>query len=259
MTSAATIRFYAELNDFLAPDQRQRDLSCPFVIAPSVKDAIEGLGVPHTEVDLILVNGESVDFAHRLADGDRISVYPVFERLDISGQTKLRPDPLRAIQFVADGHLGTLCRYLRLVGFDTSFDPRWSDSVLADVSVAEHRILLTRDRGLLKRRAVTHGLFVRGEDPQEQLLDVVRRLHLGEQLRPFTRCMVCNGLLDDVDKALIGDQLEAGTRRAFDAFQRCRDCGLVYWQGSHYPRLLDLVARARAVGIDGSHRSGVRF
>lgn len=249
MTSVATIRVYAELNDFLAPDQRQRDVSRTFEVPPSVKDAIEALGVPHTEVDLILVNSESADFQYRLVDGDRVSVYPTFERIDISGLTRLRPEPLDEVRFVVDGHLGTLGRYLRLLGFDTRFDPASTDSVLADVSVSERRVLLTRDRGLLKRRSVTHGFFVRDDDPIQQLLDVVRRLHLGDQLRPFIRCMACNGLLDDVDKAAIDDQLEEGTRHAFDTFRRCHDCGRLYWEGTHHRHLQALVAEVRALAI----------
>jgi uncharacterized protein with PIN domain len=251
MMGIATVRFYAELNDFLASGQCQRDLCVRFVVAPSVKDAIEGLGVPHTEVDFILVNGQPVEFDYRLADGDRISVYPVFERLDISEVTRLRPEPLRELRFVADGHLATLARYLRLLGFDTTFEPNCADDELATRSVAERRILLTRDRGLLKRRAVSHGVFVRRDDPDEQLLELVRRLHLGANLRPFTRCMACDGLLEDVDKAAVADRLEPRTRASFDRLRQCRGCARVYWEGSHQRRLLDLVERVRAESASG--------
>lgn len=246
VANAVAIRFYAELNDFLPPDRRQRELTYPFDVAPSVKDAVEALGVPHTEVDLILANGDPVGFDYRLVDGDRISVYPVFERLDISELARLRPDPLRVVRFVADGHLGTLARYLRLLGFDTRYDAGWADGTLAGVSVAEGRILLTRDRGLLKRGVVTHGLYVRDDDPRAQVVDVVRRLDLRASLRPFTRCMACNGWLEDVDKAVIVERLEPGTRQAFDRFRRCPDCDRVYWEGPHYRRLRDLVAHVRA-------------
>lgn len=243
-----TVRLYAELNDFVPPDRRQRDVSLVFGVTPSVKDAIEGLGVPHTEVDLVLVNGEPVGFDQRLAGGDRVSVYPVFERLDLSGITRVRPEPLRDVRFVADGHLGKLCRYLRLVGFDTVGDPGWPDEVLARISAEQRRVLLTRDRGLLKRRAVTHGLFVRPADPDAQLVDVVQRLHLAGRLQPFSRCMACNGLLEDVDKSTVAGQLAAGTRRTVEHFRRCPVCGRVYWEGAHLPRLLALVERARTDG-----------
>ena len=246
MTATAAIRFYGELNDFLQGDQRQRDTCFPFVVGRSVKDAIEGLGVPHTEVGLILVNGQPVDFGYRFADRDRVSVYPLFEHLDISAVTRLRREPLREARFIVDGHLGTLARYLRLLGFDTMLDPHLPDKELAARSVAERRILLTRDLGLLKRRAVTHAVSVRRDDPEEQLLELVHRLPLGASLRPFTRCMVCNGLLDDVDKAAVADRLEPRTRANFDRFRQCRVCGRVYWEGSHQRRLLDLVERVRA-------------
>jgi uncharacterized protein with PIN domain len=240
-----TIRLYAELNDFVPPDRRQRDLAVSFGVTPSVKDAIEGLGVPHTEVDLVLVNGEPVAFDHRLAIGDRVSVYPVFERLDISAMTRVRAEPLRDVRFVTDVHLGKLCRYLRLLGFDTVGDAAWSDEELAGVSVTQRRILLTRDRGLLKRRAVTHGLFVRHDDPDDQLVDVVQRLHLGTRLRPFSRCMACNGTIEEVAKASVAGQLPAGSRRTTERLRRCSRCGRVYWEGAHLPRLHALVERAR--------------
>lgn len=251
VAARATFRFYAELNDFLPPAHRQRDVPYTFFVAPSVKDVVEAFGVPHTEVDVVLVNGAPVGFDRRLADGDRVSVYPVFERLDVSDVTRLRPRPLRDIRFVADVHLGTLARRLRLLGFDTRFDRAWSDAALVDVAAGERRILLTRDRGLLKRRAVTHGLYVRDDDPRAQVVDVVRRLHLSGSIRPFTRCMACNGLLDDVDKAEVADRLEPRTRAAFDRFRRCRDCGRIFWEGSHHRRLRELVARVRVEGARG--------
>ncbi|HLF41274.1 MAG TPA: Mut7-C RNAse domain-containing protein [Acidimicrobiia bacterium] len=253
MTSVAEIRFYAELNDFLAPERRQQDVRYGFHVAPSVKDAVEALGVPHTEVDLILANGVPVDFSYRLADGDRISVYPVFEAIDVSSVSRLRSEPLRRIRFVADTHLGTLARYLRLLGFDTGFHADRTDDDLAGISADERRVLLTRDRGLLKRRAVTHGLFIRADDPEQQLIDVVRRLHLLGQLRPFSRCMACNDVIEPVDKRVVAERLEPRTRREFDQFSLCRGCGRVYWEGSHHRRLLGIVERVRQ---EASGRAG---
>ena len=152
----ATLRFYAELNDFLPPEDRDRSVERPFKVRPSIKDLIEAAGVPHTEVDLLLVNGESVDFAYPVRDGDRISVYPVFESFDIGAVTKVRPGPLRELRFVLDVHLGRLAAYLRLAGFDTVYQNDLDDPELAGIA-AGGRVLLTRDRGLLKRRAVTRG------------------------------------------------------------------------------------------------------
>src|ERR1019366_5098447 len=151
----ANFRFYAELNDFLLLERRFTEFAYGFLDAAPVKDRIESFGVPHTEIDLILVNGQSVDFAYRVQDGDRISVYPVFEAFDIAGLTRLRPEPLREPRFVLDTHLGKLAAYLRLTGFDTLYQNCWGDEELARISRDEHRILLTRDVGLLKRSAVT--------------------------------------------------------------------------------------------------------
>jgi uncharacterized protein with PIN domain len=156
------------------------------------------------------------------------------------------PQALSEPRFVADGHLGTLARYLRLLGFDTGWDAAWSEVALATRSAQKPAVLLTRDRGLLRRRTVSHGMFVRSDDPDEQLLDVVRRYRLATNIEPFTRCMACNGALDDVDKAAVVDRLPSGTRAAFHRFRRCRECRRVYWEGAHHRRLVELIERARA-------------
>jgi uncharacterized protein with PIN domain len=254
--SEAVLRFYAELNDFLPREKRQRDVRYGFVVAPSVKDAIEALGVPHTEVDLILADGESVGFDHRLRDGEHVSVYPVFEAFDVAEHTRLRPAPLRNLRFVADVHLGTLARYLRLLGLDTLWDRDASDDELARVAARDGRVLLTRDRGLLKRKLVDRGLFVRDDDPVEQAVDLVTRLDLADRVSPFTRCTVCNGSLVHAHKASIAEQLEPRTLRDVDEFVQCTECGRIYWQGSHHARLRALVDeirdRARAARLAAS-------
>ena len=140
----AYFRFYAELNDFLPPERRFTEFAYSFLDAAPVKDRIESFGVPHVEVDLILANGQSVDFAYRVQDGDRISIYPVFEAFDIAGLTRLRPEPLRDPRFVLDVHLGRLAAYLRMLGFDTLYQNHCADERLAEISQSEHRILLTR-------------------------------------------------------------------------------------------------------------------
>src|SRR5262245_38355411 len=188
----ATFRFYAELNDFLPPERRGVSFPYDYIDQASVKDRIESFGVPHTEVDLVLANGEPVAFAYRVRDGDRISVYPVFEAFDIQGLSRLRPEPLRDPRFVLDTHLGRLAAYLRMLGFDAAWNNRMDDEELARVSRDEHRILLTRDIGLLKRSAVTHGHFVRETDPAGQLEEVVRRFDIARLAAPFTRCLRCN-------------------------------------------------------------------
>jgi uncharacterized protein with PIN domain len=208
-----------------------------------VKDLIEGLGVPHTEVDLVLVNGASAGFGQRLADGDRLSVYPVFEALDISSVAQVRPEPLRVTRFAADVHLGRLAGYLRLAGFDTLYRNDWTDPELVEAATREGRIILTRDRGLLMRAAVSHGYLVRSTAPREQLAEVVGRFDLCSSFRPFTRCSVCNELVEAVTKEEVLDALPPRTAAHSDEFWRCRGCGRVYWHGSHLRSLEALFAR----------------
>ncbi len=238
------IRFYEELNDFLPQHQRKQTIEKTIPVPGSVKDLIESFGVPHTEVDLVLVNSESVRFDYRVRDGDRISVYPVFESLDISPVMKLRPEPLRKIRFVLDVHLGKLARYLRLLGFDTIYRNDIDDPELADISRTEHRILLTRDRNLLKRKVVSHGYFVRNIHAEQQVREVVQRFDLAGKTKPFTRCVRCNGLLQGVEKSAVLKVLPPRTAAAFETFNQCMSCGKVYWKGSHYSRLVRICSEA---------------
>ncbi|MHC5039137.1 MAG: Mut7-C RNAse domain-containing protein [Planctomycetota bacterium] len=233
----AHFRFYAELNDFLPADLRGKEIAHAFRFKASVKDMIEGLGVPHTEIDLILANGTSVDFTYAVEDGDRISVYPVFESIDISPIVRVRPNPLREPRFVLDTHLGRLASALRMVGFDALYRNDFRDEVLAQISQEEERILLTRDRGLLKRSRVTHGYWIRGIQVREQLKEVILRFDLERALAPFRRCLRCNGLLQRVPKEAVADRLLPKTKLHFDTFRRCPDCDRVYWRGSHFQRM----------------------
>ena len=183
-------RFYEELNDYLPAAQRKTTITREIAGTPSVKDAIESLGVPHTEIDLILVDGTSVRFDRRLRGGERIAVYPEFERFDITQVHRLRPKPLRRPRFVADVHLGTLARYLRLLGFDTRYGNDLGDAELAELTARERRVLLTCDVGLLKRKVVVRGQRLRSRDPEQQVEEVVAALQLTRAFRPFTRCML---------------------------------------------------------------------
>ena len=250
---SAHFRFYAELNDFLPTDSRGRALTREFEIEASVKDIIEGFGIPHTEVEVILVNGKSVDFSYRVGDGDSVSVYPVFESFDVSQIVRVRPKPLREPRFVLDAHLGTLTRYLRLLGFDCCYRNDFADRELVETSVSEGRILLTRDVGVLKRSAVTHGYYVRATDPRAQAFEVVRRFDLFGAVAPFRRCLSCNGGLKRVRKAEVHDRLPSRTARHFKEFRMCPDCDRIYWKGSHYDRMLDFVEEVRALG---AHAAG---
>jgi uncharacterized protein with PIN domain len=233
----AFFRFYAELNDFLPPERRYAEFAHEFLDIATVKDRIESLGVPHTEVDLILVNGNAVDFTWRVADGDRISVYPVFEAFDIAPLARLRPEPLRDPRFVLDIHLGRLAAYLRMMGFDALYGNCATDEELASVSRDQHRILLTRDVGLLKRGAVTHGYFVRETAAARQIAEVVARFDLCRRVRPFTRCLRCNTPLEDAAKDSVLGEVPPRTAELYGEFRRCPRCRRVFWKGGHYRRM----------------------
>ena len=239
--ASARFRFYEELNDFLPASRRRIEFEHCFERRASVKDMIESFGVPHPEIELILVNGQSVDFSYIVQDHDRISVYPVFERLDVSPLIRLREAPLRQPCFVVDCNLGRLARYLRLLGFDTLYRNNFSDHEVASIGQEQRRIVLTRDRRLLLRKIITHGLFVRTEHPRDQVREVLQRLDLYRLARPFSRCTRCNGLLEATRKETVDHRLQPKTRRYYDQFLQCTHCGQVYWQGSHHQRAERLI------------------
>ena len=230
----ATFRFYEELNDFLAPDRRKQEFTVPCARAATTKHMIEALGVPHTEVELILVNGESADFSRQLADGDRVAVYPRFEALDVTPLLRVRDTPLRNPRFVADAHLGGLARMLRMLGFDTLYDNHFLDDAIVAIGEQDGRIVLTRDRELLKRRAVTHGCYVHALKSEQQLREIVERLDLARSAKPFTLCLHCNVPLHPVDKVHVLDRLPPKVREHYERFSTCDNCGRVYWEGSHW-------------------------
>ena len=212
----------------------------------SVKDAIESTGVPHPEVDLILVDGVSVGFGHVLMGGERVAVYPMFEALDISPLVRLRPRALRDPRFVADVHLGKLARHLRMAGFDTLWGNDWDDDRIVRDSLADRRTILTRDKGMLRRREVERGYFVRATQGEAQLAEVVRALQLESLVAPFTRCRECNTLLEAVDKAQVVEMLPEKVRGFYDRFKRCPGCGRIYWEGTHFARMRGIFDRLRA-------------
>ena len=239
----AQFRFYEELNDLLPHAKQKVAFPYQFKGTPSIKDAVEAIGVPHTEVDLILVNGNSVGFDYQLQPGDRVSVYPVFESLDIAAVTNLRPNPLRQPKFILDVHLGKLARLLRMLGFDSLYRNDFHDHQMVELAQQEMRIILTRDRGLLKNKTVTHGYWIRSHQPDEQVREVVRRFDLGGQIRAFSRCRVCNGRIEIVDRTQIEHLLLPKTSRYYDEFHVCVGCGRVYWKGSHYQRMKTYIER----------------
>jgi uncharacterized protein with PIN domain len=209
----------------------------------SVKDVIESCGVPHPEIDLILVNGAPVDFYYGIASAADIELYPVGTRSTQFKQQRLQVATFTA--FVADGHLGRLTRNLRLLGFDVAYDPQADDRQLLRVMERENRALLTRDRRLLMHAVVKTGYYPRSQNADEQTVEVTRRFSLLDSIAPFTRCIRCNGLLRNVSKAEIVERLEPLTNIYYEQFQRCTDCGQIYWPGSHFSKLQERLDKIR--------------
>ena len=231
------IRFYSELNDFLPEKKQYVLLQLELKRQSSIKDIIESMGIPHTEVDLIIINGISVDFSYIAKNEDFISVYPKFESLDIRSILKIRKKPLRRIKFVLDQHLGKLTRYLRMYGCDSLYKNDFSDVELSDISSSASRIVLTRDVGLLKRSKVTHGYWVRSTIPREQLIEIIQRFDLKNECNLLSRCIICNGIITDVNKEEIIDQIPTKTALYYKTFYRCTKCKKIYWRGSHYENM----------------------
>ena len=237
----AIFRFYEELNDFLPPERRKRAFACRCARAATAKHMIEALGVPHTEVELVLINGESVGFERQLEDGDRVAVYPRCETLDVTPLLRVRTHALRVTRFVADAHLGGLARLLRMAGFDTLYDNHFRDSEIAAISAREGRIVLTRDRDLLKRREITHGCYVHTLKSEQQLREIFERLDLGRSARPFSLCLHCNAPLHPIDKTLVQQRVAPAVQDRYERFTVCDICGRVFWEGSHWQRMRALL------------------
>jgi hypothetical protein len=240
------LRFYAQLNDFLEVGQRQRTFAHALRERASIKDVIESLGPPHTEIGLILVDGGPVGFDYVVRGGERISVYPPFGALAIPPAMQLQPALTGEAHFVLDVHLGKLAAYLRTLGFDALYPEEHDDAYLAEISAREGRVMLSRDRGLLKRNAITYGYYVRATEPRQQVIEVLRRYDLFEEIEPFRRCVNCNGRLVPVAKSEIADRLQPDTRRYYDEFRLCEACSRIYWKGSHYERMQQFIDWVRA-------------
>ena len=237
----ATFRFYAELNDHLPPERQHVPFEQELPDQPTVRDVLNLLAVPESEVDLVLVNGVSAEFTRTVQEGDKVSVYPVFESFDISSVGKVHPQPLRQPRFILDVHLGKLAYHLRMLGFDTLYRNDYNDTDLLSISTKEKRALLTKDRKLLENPTVTRGYRVQRKDPREQLLEVMRRFDLSECIHPFTRCLLCNSLLEPVSKESVLHRLPEKVRELFNEFQLCPTCDRVYWKGSHYEKMEEFI------------------
>lgn len=234
MHSSARFLFLGELSDL--PSIPREWVTYAFKAAPSVKDAMEALGAPHTEVAGILVHGRPVDFSYLLQADDQVEVCP-HQHPALENAASIVPSFSSPPRFVLDVHLGALARRLRLLGFDCLYRNDYSDRQIADLAAAEARIVLTRDVGLLKHKKIIWGRWLRAQQPEAQAREVISRFALSNQFRPFTRCLVCNGLLQPVDKAVVQPLLPPGTARCFEEFYQCHQCQKVYWKGTHYDRM----------------------
>lgn len=237
-----TVRFYAQLNDFLPRSRRGVRFVHRLRAPASVKDTIEALGVPHPEVDLILVNGAPADYSTRVDDADDLAIYPSFRWLPLDGITTVGAVPPDATRFAVDVHLSRLASLLRLAGFDAIVVA--DDAALAGMGGEPARVVLTRDVALLKRGVVRYGHWVRSTNPERQLSEVVERFGISDAVAPFTRCTQCNTPLIDAAPADVADRIQPCTRAEFNQFRECPGCRRVYWKGSHYPRLLATLERA---------------
>jgi uncharacterized protein with PIN domain len=251
---SASVRFYGSLNDFLPTAYRQSTLVCAFENSPAIKDVVESLGVPHPEIDLLIVDGQAVDFSYRVRDGDRVAVYPQMTALEPGDAAHLRPSPHAEPRFIADVHLGRLSAYLRLVGFDTKYRNDYSDATLVAMSASEDRLLLTRDLGVLKHSSVRRGYFLRETEPARQLVEVLREFDLVAAAAPFTRCLRCNSLLHEVARDRVQHLLPPRTRELYREFSRCPACGRIYWQGSHHSRMSLFIQTAFTAAMRAGRR-----
>ncbi|MFN2127379.1 MAG: Mut7-C RNAse domain-containing protein [Anaerolineales bacterium] len=236
------IRFKEELNDFLPPHRKNIMFSFRFRGQPSVKHLIEAIGIPHTEVGEILVNSNHVELTYKASDMDEIIVKPkVYSQIvkDPANSFESNDPP----KFVLDSHLGKLAVYLRMFGLDTLYQNDYDDDLLAEISFIENRVLLTRDRGLLKRKIIIKGYWIRSLDPSVQIEEVFLRFNLFDKVQPFQRCLVCNYSLKPVDKESVIKKLEPLTRKYYNKFFICTHCQKVYWKGSHYERMKAFVQK----------------
>jgi hypothetical protein len=199
--------------------------------------------IPLDEIDLILVNQQSKGPDYLVQDADRISVYPVFELFDISEFREIREKPLRNPIFICDVHLGRLSRFLRMLGFDTVYSSSFTPKELVERSNAENRILLSKSYRLTHHPEVRRACLIRSSDPEEQITDMIDRLHLAGLSKPFTRCLNCNSELRQVTKPDITHQLQPKTAKYYNEFLRCPSCDLLFWEGSHYEHMTEFIHR----------------
>jgi uncharacterized protein len=242
----AVFCFQGELNYFLPSHKKEISFIREFKDRPSIKDAIESIGVPHPEVYGIVVNGKAVDFSYILQDGDRVTVYPLGRASKISSDIQLQPPLPAVVSFVLDVHLGKLASLLRMLGFDTLYRNDYADAELAEISATRDRVVLTRDKGVLMRSLVVYGYYVRETNPEKQAIEILQHFNLFDRVKPFARCIRCNGRILPINKASIRDRLPLQVQQEIEDFHRCTSCHQVYWQGSHFQHMERLIQKFMA-------------
>lgn len=236
------LRFYGPLNDFLKNILREKEFVYEFFVAGSIKDAIESFGVPHTEVFFLTVNNEPADFNKKYHDGDMIAVYPKFFSLPIKRNTCVKRDDWYPPRFILDVHLGKLCKKLRMLGIDTLYKNNFTDEQILVQSLNDNRIILTRDIELLKNNKAIHGYFIRSINSKKQIQELINYFELTAYIYPFTRCIVCNGILHKIEKDTIKANIPSGTYNQFDDYYQCSSCKKIFWKGSHYMDMKKMIS-----------------
>ena len=237
----AYFRFYEELNGYLPEGKRKVWFEYFFLDAISIQKVLLLLEIPLDEIDLILANQQSVGLDYMLQNGDHISVYPMFELFNLSVISQVRETPLRNPKFICDVHLGRLCKYLRMLGWDTLYSNQYTPDDMITISCQEKRIILSRNYHLTRHKKVTHSYWIRSSDPLEQIKDVINKLDLFNQTNPLIRCLNCNHMLVTVEKQEILHRLQARTLKYFDEFFICSFCDQIYWKGSHFQNMFDFI------------------
>ena len=250
-----TIQFDPELSLLLRVPHQEGAVRVPPGRRAAVKDMIEACGVPHTEVGAIVADGVPIGFSHIPAPEARVSVAAPSPPVDVTRPTLLRPHAFDSVRFVVDVNVGKLASLLRMLGMDTCYRNGIDDAEIAEVAERQSRIVLTKDKALLKRRCIVFGRLVRERLPDRQLVEVVRFFGLAGPFIPFSRCLLCNAPLEAVAKAEIIHRLEPKTKKYYHRFTRCPDCDRIFWHGSHHD---EMAARLRALEIPLADRAAGR-
>lgn len=223
----------------------KKEIDYPLTRRASIKDIIEALHIPHTEISSIFLNDTEISFSHIPAAGEKLLLHSFSPGTDVTRPTLLRPDPLPTTSFIVDINVGKLARLLRMSGINTLYDPQLQEKDLARLAADDRRILLSRNRDLLRRKSILWGHLVRAEQPEKQLTEVMTLFELHDAIQPFSRCLQCNALLEPVEKSAILHRLEPLTKKYYRKFHICPDCEQIFWRGSHHKQMEELIKRVR--------------